>query len=120
MNLITINVGSLVNFSRQIELNLLLDQWNTDIAFLQELHLPKEKKKTVLDFSQNYNGLVLGGDLNAKNIVWGESLNNFNGEVLSHWLQNESLSVIRICDLFPTYPNGSSHLDHFIPKYRSN
>ncbi|GBP93969.1 Nucleic-acid-binding protein from transposon X-element [Eumeta japonica] len=65
-------------------------------------------------FSGEYSGLVLGGDLNAKNVLWGDAVNNFNGEVLSSWLQNEAFSVTRICDVLPTYPGGSSHLDHFI------
>lgn len=189
MNLLTYNVGSLVNISRRIELSKLLDQFEIDIAFLQELHVSRSTnvflenffvirddsslgvglalrklisysrvsipnlrfqnifvemdisingclKKIlfgsiyfqsncsrqiicsgltmILNFSQNYEGLILGGDLNSKNIVWGDNTNNFNGEVLQNWLQNESFSVTRICDPYPSFPGGSSHLDHFI------
>lgn len=41
LNLVTFNVGSLVNIARKLELNVILDQGNADIAFLQELHLPE-------------------------------------------------------------------------------
>lgn len=189
LNLVTFNVGSLVRGGRRIELNMLLEQFNIDIAFLQETHLSADgsvyldsysvlrdssslgvgiafarpmsysrvnisglefpnlfveikvslggsiKKilcgsiyfrsncnrqiiggglSLILDFSSRYDGLILGGDLNAKHSSWGDTVNNFNGEVLETWLHNESISVTRICDVFPTYPGGSSHLDHFI------
>lgn len=189
LNLMTFNVGSLVHIGRRIELNRLLDQFNVEIAFLQETHLTAGANvnfdkhiflrddsqlgvgicirksisfsrahvpnlsfpnlfieisvsingslrkilcgsvyfncnsnrqniavglSSILNFSNRYDGFILGGDLNAKHISWGDATNNFNGEVLSTWLQNESISATRICDSYPTYPGGSSHLDHFI------
>lgn len=68
----------------------------------------------ILDFSGNFDGLILGGDLNAKNVTWGDVDDNYNGVVLADWVRNESLSVTRVCDSYPTFPGGSSHLDHFI------
>lgn len=189
LNLVTFNVGSLVHIGRRIELSKLLIQFNIEIAFLQELHLPADANvyldnyiilrdnsplgvgiairnsisysrvtisnirfpnlfvelrvsvngnirrilcgsiyfpsncnrqiicdglSSILNLSGQYDGLILGGDLNAKHITWGDNNNNFNGEIISNWVQNESISVMRICDSYPTYPGGSSHLDHFI------
>ena len=189
LKLATFNVGSLVNVARKVELNRILIDSYTEIAFLQELHLAGNKNvyldnfitlrdksnlgvaiavrdyisfshvtisnisfpnlfiiinasingiikrilcgsiyipsnccrqlirtslSLILHFSQNYDGLILGGDLNAKHFSWGDVSNNFNGDVLFNWLSEESVSVTRICDSYPTYPGGSSHLDHFI------
>lgn len=63
---------------------------------------------------QSYDGVFFGGDFNAKNIVWGDSSNNSNGVVFFNWLQHYSLDFVRICNTFPSFPNGSSFLDHFL------
>lgn len=69
---------------------------------------------SILNYSQNFDAMILGGDLNAKSISWNDTLDNFNGINLLNWLQNTSLSVRRICDVFPSFPNSSSYLDHFL------
>lgn len=63
---------------------------------------------------QNYDGVFIGGDFNAKNSDWGDSSNNSNGIVFCNWLQSFSLEFVRICNTFPSFPNGSSFLDHFL------
>lgn len=51
---------------------------------------------SILNFSGNYDVLILGGDLNAKHVNWGD--NNFNGEILFliGFKMNLFLSVMRI------------------------
>lgn len=68
----------------------------------------------ILRVASSFDGLIIGGDLNAKNPQWGDTTENLNGKALSSWLQNNSLDVARLCDTTPSYPNGSSHLDHFV------
>lgn len=68
----------------------------------------------ILDTASSFDGFILGGDLNAKNQVWGDLADNSNGKILQKWLMDHNLDVIRICDKKPSYPNGSSFLDHFL------
>lgn len=62
----------------------------------------------------SFDGVILGGDLNAKNPTWGDTVENGNGRNLHKWLQDNSLDVARLCDTNPSYPNGSSFLDHYL------
>ena len=69
---------------------------------------------TIATFSEQYSGAILGGDLNAKNVLWGDNRNNSNGTQLSNWILNSTSNFSRISSNLPTYPNGNSFLDHFI------
>ena len=68
----------------------------------------------ILHIANNFDGFVFGGDLNAKNSVWGDFTDNCNGKVLNDWLQDHSYDVVRLCDNGPSFPLGSSFLDHFL------
>lgn len=68
----------------------------------------------ILNAASNCEGFILGGDLNSKSPTWGDTIENCNGKCLGKWLQDNSLDVVRLCDVNPSYPNGSSFLDHFI------
>lgn len=68
----------------------------------------------ILRVGSAFHGVILGGDLNAKNPLWGDNSENSNGKNLNKWLQDNSLDVARLCDTGPSYPNGSSYLDHFV------
>lgn len=68
----------------------------------------------ILNLAKSYDAFIFGGDLNAKNPVWGDTLENSNGKILYTWLQDNSVDVARKCDSSPSYPNGSSFLDHFL------
>ena len=68
----------------------------------------------ILDMASRFDGFIMGGDLNAKNPVWGDLIENGNGKVLQSWLLDNALDVVRLCDGTPSYPNGSSFLDHFL------
>lgn len=189
INLLSYNVRSLIDRSRQIDLLNTLKKNNIDIGFVQECHLRRNQKVNlsgynflydfsplgvailiknslkyqrivVNDFKFNavfiqvdmksndtckkylfgsiyipcnmatadlndslnkllqltigFDGFLFGGDLNAKNASWGDVLENGNGKILFNWLQDNSMDVIRICDSAPSYPNGSSYLDHFL------
>lgn len=52
--------------------------------------------------------------MNSKSTTWGDAADNCNGRVLYNWLQDNSADVTRFCDSSPSYPNGSSYLDHFL------
>ncbi|XP_058976123.1 uncharacterized protein LOC101890983 isoform X1 [Musca domestica] len=69
---------------------------------------------TLLQLSSNFDGFIFGGDLNSKSPTWGDSYENSNGRVLRSWLSDNSMDVIRICDTSPSYPSGTSYLDHFL------
>lgn len=189
LNLITFNVRSLVDTSRQIDLRNTLFHNKIDIGFIQECHLRRNKKvkidgynfiydnsplgvavlikssfqynrlivnniginssfiqiesssenirkkyligsiyipcnypaqKIVSDLNKilqicgNFDGFILGGDLNSKYPSWGDSSENSNGKTLQKWLEDNSLDVVRVCDSTPSYPNGPSFLDHFL------
>lgn len=77
-------------------------------------HLIYEGLSKILHVAANFDGFVLGGDLNSKNTTWGDTMDNNNGKVLDIWLQNHALDVVRLCDNKPSYPNGGSFLDHFL------
>ena len=68
----------------------------------------------ILHLGNNFDGFIFGGDLNAKSLNWGDTSDNANGKVLHEWLQNNCLDVTRVCDISPSFPNGSSFLDHFL------
>lgn len=73
-----------------------------------------EGLNNILRAAEDYDGFILGGDLNAKNPAWGDSTENTNGKVLHNWIQDNILEVGRVCDTAPSYPNGASFLDHFL------
>ncbi|KAI8122725.1 RNA-directed DNA polymerase from mobile element jockey [Lucilia cuprina] len=68
----------------------------------------------ILETASRFDGLILGGDFNAKNTSWGDHSENMNGKTLYNWLQDHTLEVTRLCDIRPSYPNGDSFLDHFL------
>lgn len=68
----------------------------------------------ILDAASSFDGFILGGDLNAKHAEWGDIAENSNGKTLHNWLQDHSMEIFRLCDSTPSYPNGSSFLDHFL------
>lgn len=68
----------------------------------------------ILESADGFDGLIIGGDLNAKNPSWGDQSENINGKYLHEWIQTHSQEITRLCDTNPTYPNGSSFLDHFL------
>lgn len=68
----------------------------------------------LLSAASGFDGMLIGGDLNAKNPAWGDHLANGNGRALLNWLQDHTLEVTRLSDSRPSYPNSSSYLDHFL------
>ena len=62
----------------------------------------------ILDMASRFDGFIMGGDLNAKNPVWGDLIENGNGKVLQSWLLDNALDVVRLCDGTPSYPNAQS------------
>ncbi|XP_075170254.1 uncharacterized protein LOC142242573 [Haematobia irritans] len=189
IKLITFNVRSLNDTSRQLDLASLLSHNKIDIGFIQECHLRRNRKIRIngyniitdnspvgtavvikncinfrrvylnnigmntclaqidfiasgirkrylfgsvyipcnhptqtlesdldklLQFCKTFDAFVLGGDLNSKDTSWGDSNENSNGRTLHSWLGSNLLDIIRICDRAPSYPNGSSFLDHFL------
>ncbi|XP_075150698.1 uncharacterized protein LOC142224797 [Haematobia irritans] len=189
IKLITFNVRSLNDTSRQLDLTSLLSHNKIDIGFIQECHLRRNRKIRIngyniitdnspvgtavvtkncinfrrvylnnigmntclaqidfitsgirkrylfgsvyipcnhptqtlesdldklLQFCKTFDAFVLGGDLNSKDTSWGDSNENSNGRTLHSWLGSNLLDIIRICDRAPSYPNGSSFLDHFL------
>lgn len=64
--------------------------------------------------SSQYDGVILGGDLNAKHLSWGDIINNCNGIALFNWLSDYCSDFTRISDNVPSFPNGNSFLDHFL------
>lgn len=68
----------------------------------------------IANFSRTFDALIIGGDFNSKNISWGDNFNNLNGNTFSNWLNIYSHSFVRLCNDFPSFPNGCSFLDHFL------
>lgn len=189
IKLLTFNVRSLVDTSRQIDLKDILHRNKIDIGFIQECHLKRNKRARIdgynfiydsspigvaivmkntiqynriflddiglnlslaqiefmndgarkryligsiyvqcnypphkfeadlaklLQLCGNFDGFILGGDLNSRSPVWGDNMENINGKSLRGWLEDNSLEVDRLCDAEPSYPNGPSFLDHFL------
>ncbi|KAI8122795.1 hypothetical protein CVS40_6396 [Lucilia cuprina] len=56
----------------------------------------------LLQTAGNFDGFILGGDLNARHPNWGDPLENCNGRVLNNWLLDHFLDVSRICDAGPS------------------
>lgn len=73
-----------------------------------------EGLEKILNVASGFDGFILGGDLNAKNPTWGDQVENINGKILSTWLEDNAIDACRLCDINPSYPNGSSFLDHFL------
>lgn len=65
-------------------------------------------------FSNNYYGVFVGGDFNSRSLSWGDSFDNLNGNSFKNWLQYSFHDFTRLCDITPSFPNGSSFLDHFL------
>lgn len=63
-------------------------------------NLPVLECSRILDnidnFSSRFYGSIFGGDLNAKNISWGDLTNNLNGNSLLNWLHNSQFSSTRL------------------------
>lgn len=72
--------------------------------------------KIVLEFRMsNASQLVIGGDLNAKHINWGNNTNCRSGLKLDHWLQNnQDFKLIRTKEATFYKLNYASFLDVFI------
>ena len=68
----------------------------------------------ILDVAKHFDVFVIGGDLNAKNPAWGDQFDNSNGRAVHSWMQDNILEVVRVSDNSPSFPNGSSFLDHFL------
>lgn len=68
----------------------------------------------ILQFSRNFDGTIIGGDFNSKNPEWGDLFENSNGKIFLNWLQDFSLDFVRVSDNRPSFPSGSSFLDHFL------
>lgn len=66
------------------------------------------------DFAQGFDGTFIGGDFNSRHSSWGDSAHNANGNIFFNFLQTNPLYFVRICDSMPTFPNGTSFLDHFL------
>lgn len=66
------------------------------------------------DVLLNSNGFILGDDFNSKSPVLGDSLENTNGRIFKKWVEDNIMDIKPICDVHPSYPNGSSFLDHFL------
>lgn len=73
-----------------------------------------ESLNKFLQATAAFDGFIVGGDLNAKNVVWGDTRDNRNGTTLNTWLQNNTMEVVRLCDSNPSFPRGTSFLDHFL------
>lgn len=62
-----------------------------------------------------YEGFIIGGDLNARNIIWnntGDKITNQNGKYLQNWL-NDNTHVTRLSTSDNTY-RDKTKLDHFL------
>lgn len=69
---------------------------------------------TICQLLENYDGSIIGGDLDSKNPDWGDSCENSNGRLVKKWLDNNSMDVLRLCDSTPSFPSRLSYLDHFL------
>lgn len=56
----------------------------------------------LLEFTGRFDGFIIGGDLNAGNHAWSDSLEKMNGKNLN-WLVNNSIYVVLICDATPSF-----------------
>lgn len=72
---------------------------------IQQIHDGLNKWLMITD---NFDGLLSGGDLNSKRTAWGESMRNCNGKTLNKWLLDNCTEITRICDSNYSIPNGSS------------
>lgn len=66
------------------------------------------------NYSGGFDFTFIGGDFNARHISWGDSMNNSNGNCFYDFLQVNPHFFTRISSSCPTFPNGSSYLDHFL------
>lgn len=76
--------------------------------FMKTLH----SIQTSISRVQKTNKCVVGGDLNAKNGMWGSPKNDKKGETLVEWLASEHLHILNSGNA-PTFVRGasSSHIN---------
>lgn len=72
------------------------------------------------NYSRGFDFTFVGGDFNAKHVSWGDSINNSNGTCFYDFLQQHPYMFTKISSTEPTFPNGSSFLDHFIVNSNSS
>lgn len=62
-----------------------------------------------------FDYIILGGDLNSRHPLWGDPVSNNNGIHLSRWyLDNRFLDFDLVAPLGPTRPSSGSHIDFFV------
>lgn len=79
-------------------------------TFIKELH------KLMVEFKlgESHNYYIIAGDINAKNIRWGDLTSNDRGDKLIEWIDNNylELKITLLSPEKPTYPKANSYLDH--------
>lgn len=68
----------------------------------------------IANFASDYDFVIIGSDFNSKHCSWGDAINNSNGNVFYRWLTEFGTDFVRVCDRGPSFPGGSSYLDHFL------
>lgn len=76
-------------------------------------HIIEELDKINL-LADCFDGVIIGGDLNAKNPLWGDLVMNMNGRGLEKWLNNPNTKLVNIASTCPSYPGSSAYLDQFL------
>lgn len=69
----------------------------------------------LLQLTQNYESVIIGGDLNARHVSWNQAcdkFNNSNGNTLYEWLNNNP-NIRRVTPNNCTFRDKST-LDHFL------
>lgn len=64
--------------------------------------------------ANGFDGVIIGGDLNARSPNWKDHSYNINGKTFEAWLQNFNPSLTMVSSDTPTFPRGPSFLDHFL------
>lgn len=66
-----------------------------------------------LELHNDNNFFLMAGDLNARNIIWGDSITKFKGNLLRKWENTEGLQyrINIIPSLLPSFPSANSFLD---------
>ena len=84
--------------------------YKTAIEDLLKMIDAAQQKQTQLKAA----GIIVAGDMNARHLSWGDSINNEYGRKLSESLDNTRFSICT--SKSPTFlcANGSSHIDLFI------
>ena len=59
---------------------------------------------------------MIGGDWNARNGDWGDSVNNPKGNKISSWLNNNNLNseLTIVAPPSPTFPRSGAFMDFFM------